>query len=95
METVSLYGMRVSGHQARARSYLIKADIPFHKRRFNTGHSMTKLLPKAEGLRTMPTLEFADGRVIRKSNAIRHVMLDHEMGWLEHSSTWQGPGGAT
>ncbi|MEO0784311.1 MAG: glutathione S-transferase family protein [Pseudomonadota bacterium] len=73
MDAWSPYGMEVSGHQSRARSYLIKADIPFHERGFNTAHYMTEVLPKAGGLRTMPTLEFADGTVIRDSNAI----IDH------------------
>lgn len=73
MEAVNLYGMKVSGHQSRARSYLIKADIPFHERGFNTPHYTKTVVPLAGGLRTMPTLEFADGRVIRDSNAI----IDH------------------
>ena len=73
MDPVSLYGMKVSGHQARARSYLIKADIPFHERAFDGGHYAKNVFPKAGGLRTMPTLEFSDGEVIRDSSAI----IDH------------------
>lgn len=72
-QAVNLYGMKVSGHQARARSYLIKADIPFHERAFDAGHYMKTVLPKAGGLRTMPTMEFPDGSVIRDSSAI----IDH------------------
>ncbi|MEL6520002.1 MAG: glutathione S-transferase N-terminal domain-containing protein [Pseudomonadota bacterium] len=51
---------------------MIKADIPFHERAFD-GHYMRNVLAKAGGLRTMPTMEFPDGRVIRDSSAI----IDH------------------
>lgn len=70
MQPVNLYGMKVSGHQSRARSYLIKADIPFHEQGMGSGHYLNTVVPLAGGLRTMPTMEFADGSVIRDSSAI-------------------------
>ena len=73
MEPVNLYGMKVSGHQSRARSYMIKAGIPFRERAPATEHYIKNVVPLAGGLRTMPTLEFADGSVIRDSSAI----IDH------------------
>lgn len=72
MQPVTLYGIKVSGHTARTRSYFIKADIPFCERAPSTEHYMTRVVPLA-GARTMPTIECADGRVIRDSAAI----VDH------------------
>lgn len=70
MPPVTMYGMRVSGHTARTRSYFIKAGIPFCERAPSTRHYLTNVVPWAGGKSTMPTVEFPDGRVIRDSAAI-------------------------
>ncbi len=70
MKPVTLYGMMVSGNTARARSYLIKAGIPFQDCGPNTEHYFNNVVPLAGGIRTMPTMEFADGGVIRDGAAI-------------------------
>ena len=73
MEPVILYGMKVSGHQSRARSYLINAGIPFCERAPSSAHYLKTVVPLAGGISTMPTMEFEDGSVIRDSSAI----IDH------------------
>jgi len=70
MKRVTLYGMKVSGHTARTRSYFIKADIPFCERAPSTQHYLTNVVPLAGGKSTMPTVELPDGRVIRDSAAL-------------------------
>ena len=70
---LTMYGMRVSGHAARTRSYFIKAGIPFCERAPSTAHYLGTVVPLAGGKSTMPTIEFPDGRVIRDSAAI----VDH------------------
>ncbi|MGF1454879.1 MAG: glutathione S-transferase N-terminal domain-containing protein [Alphaproteobacteria bacterium] len=72
-QPVTMYEMMVSGHTARTRRYFIKADIPFYERAPSTEHYLKTVVPLAGGLRTMPTFEFPDGRVIRDSTAI----IDH------------------
>lgn len=69
----TLYGVAHSLYTGRARSYLIKADIPYREQAPNTEHYMTTVLPLAGGRFAMPTLELADGRVIRDGAAI----IDH------------------
>ena len=60
-----MYGMKVSGNTARARSYLIKAGVPYIEKAPATMRFIQEIVPKAGGLRTMPTFEFADGTVLR------------------------------
>ncbi len=55
-QRVTLYGMKVSGHTARTRSYFIKAGIPFCERAASTEHYLNAVVPLAGGVRTMPTL---------------------------------------
>ena len=69
-QPATLYGVSHSMYTGRARSYLIKADIPYREQAPNTGHYMKTVLPKAGGRFSMPTLELADGSVIRDSGAI-------------------------
>ncbi|MBT8115206.1 MAG: glutathione S-transferase N-terminal domain-containing protein, partial [Arenicella sp.] len=59
-----LYAIAHSLYSGRARSYLIKAGIPFKE--FSTGHESFKavVLPKA-GLPTVPVLVTPQGEVIR------------------------------
>lgn len=69
-QPATLYGVSHSMYTGRARSYLIKADIPYRERAPNTRHYMNTVLPRAGGRFSMPTLELADGTVIRDSGAI-------------------------
>ena len=64
-----LYAFPHSLYSGRARSYLIKAGIPF--REVSTGHESfkTEVLPKAK-LATIPTLVTDEGAVIRDGAAI-------------------------
>lgn len=59
-----LYAIPHSLYAGRARSYLLKAGIPFKE--YSTGHESYKanIVGKSK-LRTVPTLETADGEVIR------------------------------
>ena len=67
-----LYAISHSLYSGRARSYLIKAGIPFQE--LSTGHESFKaeVLPKA-GLPTIPTLLTSQGDVIRDGAKI----IDH------------------
>jgi glutathione S-transferase len=68
-ETHTLYAITHSLYSGRARSYLIKQQIPF--RELSTGHESFKadVLPKAK-LPTIPTLVTPGGEVIRDGAAI-------------------------
>lgn len=68
-EMHTLYAITHSLYSGRARSYLIKNDIPF--RELSTGHESFKadVLPKGK-LPTIPTLVTATGQVIRDGAAI-------------------------
>ena len=65
----TLFAMTHSLYSGRARSYLIKHQIPFEE--LSTGHETFKaeILPQAK-LATIPTLKTADGLVIRDGAAI-------------------------
>ena len=65
----TLYAVTHSLYSGRARSYLIKQQIPF--RELSTGHESFKadVLPKAK-LPTIPTLVTPEGEVIRDGAAI-------------------------
>ena len=71
--TVTLYGAPLSLYTGRARSYLIKAGIDYRETPPISDHYEDVVLAKAGGRRSMPTVELADGRVIRDSVAI----VDH------------------
>lgn len=71
--TVTLYGAPHSLYTARVRSYFIKAGIDFREVPPTSDHYEDVVLAKAGGRRGMPTVELADGRVIRDSVAI----IDH------------------
>ena len=73
MESVVLYGSPMSLYTGRARSYLIKAGIPYRELPPTTPHFLNTVLPKAGGRRSLPTVELADGTVIRDGVAI----VDH------------------
>ena len=69
----TLYGAPLSLYTGRARSYLIKAGIPYRETRPITEHYIKHVAPAAGGRQSMPTLELPDGGVIRDGVAI----IDH------------------
>ena len=78
MNRTTLYGSALSLYTGRARSYLIKAGIDYCEVIPNTPYFAKNVLPKAGGRQSIPTLELADGSVIRDGAAI----IDH----FEHAS---------
>ena len=73
MSPVILYGSPFSLYSGRARSYFIKNGIDYREMAPVSKHYEYNVLPAAGGRRGMPTIEFADGSVIRDSVAI----VDH------------------
>ena len=73
MQPIILYGSPMSLYTGRARSYLIKAGLPYRERPTTSAHFLDTVLPKAGGRRSLPTVELADGTVIRDGVAI----VDH------------------
>lgn len=73
MTHITLYGTPLSLYTGRARSYLIKAGVPYRETTPITDHFVENVVPKAGGRRGMPTIEFPDGAVIRDGVAI----VDH------------------
>ncbi len=83
----TLYGVPHSLYTGRARSYLIKADIPYREQAPNTQHYLKTVVPLAGGRQGLPTLELADGSVIRDGAAI----IDHFEAETGHSFSPPGP----
>ncbi|MEL6753931.1 MAG: glutathione S-transferase N-terminal domain-containing protein [Pseudomonadota bacterium] len=73
MQTVTLYAVPHSVYAGRARSYLIKAGIPYREKAPNSDHFAEVVLPKAGGRNSMPTVELENGDVVRDGAAI----IDH------------------
>ena len=69
-QAITLYGVPHSLYTGRARSYLIKAGIPFRERPPSVPHYQSEVIPKAGGKLGLPTIEFPDGRVIRDGASI-------------------------
>ena len=69
MGTHTLYGTPLSLYTGKARSYLIKNGLPYREVTPKTTHYEQAVLPQAKQ-RMMPTLETADGVVIRDGAAI-------------------------
>ncbi|MEO0590387.1 MAG: glutathione S-transferase N-terminal domain-containing protein, partial [Pseudomonadota bacterium] len=72
-EPITIYGVPNSLYTGRARSYLIKAGIPYREVPPSDPHYQSTVLPKAGGRLGLPTAEFPDGRVIRDGASI----IDH------------------
>ncbi len=68
--TITLYGSPLSLYTGRARSYLIKAGLDYREVTATTRHYLEQVLPKAGNRQGIPTLETADGEVIRDGAAI-------------------------
>lgn len=73
MDSVTLYGAPHSLFTGRARCYLIKAGIPYRETSMSSQHFRENVLPKAGNRAGLPTIETADGEVIRDGAAI----IDH------------------
>ncbi len=73
MNPIILYGSPMSLYTGRARSYLIKAGLPYREVPPTSSHFLATVLPKAGGRRSLPTIELSDGTVIRDGVAI----VDH------------------
>jgi glutathione S-transferase len=73
MSPVTLYGSPLSLYTGRARSYLIKAGLPYREESAVSSHYNKKVLPLAGGRRSIPTIETSGGEVIRDGVAI----VDH------------------
>ena len=70
MTGLVLYGSSLSLYAGRARSYLIKAGINYSETIPNTKHFKQDVLPKAGNRQSLPTIELADGTVVRDGAAI-------------------------
>ncbi|MEJ6515164.1 MAG: glutathione S-transferase N-terminal domain-containing protein [Pseudomonadales bacterium] len=73
MSNATLYGIPISLYTGRARSYLIKAGVAYNEVSPITEHYIRDVVPQAGGRAGMPTLETAEGSVIRDGAAI----IDH------------------
>ncbi|MGI9326609.1 MAG: glutathione S-transferase family protein [Pseudomonadales bacterium] len=70
MSSITLYGTPLSLYTGRARSYFIKAGLAYREVTPNNLHYLKKIVPQAGGRQGMPTIETADGTVIRDGAAI-------------------------
>lgn len=73
MGQATLYGSSLSLYSGRARSYLIKANVPYREVIPGDEHFLQQVLPQAGNRRGLPTLETDQGTVIRDGAAI----IDH------------------
>lgn len=69
----TLYGAPLSLYTGRPRSYLIKSGENYREQTPTTRYFLDDIVPRAGGRSGMPTLETADGEVIRDGAAI----IDH------------------
>lgn len=70
MQPLTLYAVPHSAYSARARSYLIKAGIAYREKPPSTDHFLKVVVPKAGGRTSLPTIELANGDVVRDGAAI-------------------------
>ena len=73
MTEITLYGTPLSIYAGRPRSYLIKTRRPYRETTPITKYYYEDVLPRAGGRQSVPTIETADGEVIRDGAAI----IDH------------------
>ena len=78
----TLYGTPLSLYTGKARSYLIKNQLPYRERTPTSKHYSEKVLPQAKMV-MMPTLETSDGEVIRDGAAI----VEHFEAAADHPAT--------
>ncbi len=87
MTAITLYGTPLSLYSGRPRSYLINAGLAYREVTPTTVHYKDVVLPKAGGRQGMPTLETADGDVIRDGAAI----IDHYEDQSGHTFSPKAP----
>jgi hypothetical protein len=72
MNHLVLYAVPFSLYSGKARSYLIKAGIPYREISPGDAHYQEQVLQKAGGP-SIPAIELADGTVVRDGTRI----IDH------------------
>ncbi len=70
MNKITLYGFAISLYTGRARSYLIKAGLPYNEIPATSAHFFENVLPVAGPRTSYPTIETEEGDVIRDGAAI-------------------------
>lgn len=70
MTSTVLYGSPLSLFTGRARSYLIKANIPYRETTPTSAHFKNEVLPKMGGRQSIPVVETETGEVLRDGAAI-------------------------
>lgn len=70
MNKITLYGFAISLYTGRARSYLIKAGLPYSEIPATSAHFFQNVLPVAGPRTSYPTIETEEGEVIRDGAAI-------------------------
>ncbi len=70
MSEITLYGSPLSLYTGRARSYLIKAGLPYRETLPNSGYYEENVFPKMGGRRSIPVIETETGEIIRDGAAI-------------------------
>jgi glutathione S-transferase len=70
MSKVTLYGSSLSLYTGRARSYLIKAGIPYEETLPNSQHFQANVLPRMGQRSSIPVIETEAGEVVRDGAAI-------------------------
>ncbi|MEM7703657.1 MAG: glutathione S-transferase N-terminal domain-containing protein [Pseudomonadota bacterium] len=86
-ERITLYGVPHSLYTGRARSYLIKAGLPFREVPPSAPRYQSDIIPKAGGKLGLPTVELPNGDVIRDGAAI----IDHFEGVSDHTFSPKTP----
>jgi glutathione S-transferase len=77
MQELTLYAVPFSLYSGKARSYLIKAGVPYRELSPAVAHYQEKVLPRAGG-RSIPVIELADGAVVRDGTRIIDHFESHE-----------------
>ena len=85
-EPITLYGTPLSLYTGKARSYLIKNGLIYREVAPSTSRYLENVVPRAGGI-SMPTVETADGIVVRDGTEIAEY-FESRMG---HPSTPPGP----
>lgn len=71
-QPLTLYGVKISMFTGKARSYLIKQNIPFTEVAPVTPHFQNVIIPQI-GRRIIPVIEFDDGQIVQDTTDI----IDH------------------
>lgn len=85
-EPITLYGTPLSLYTGKARSYLIKNGLAYREVSPATSRFFEYVVPRAGGI-SMPTIETADGVVVRDGTEI----AEHFESRMGHAATPPGP----